>query len=186
LQTSIAIINNITTARLELIATTLTHLRCELERPGGLSALLGVEVPQSWPPGQYDRDAMEFFKDQLEKGGVGAAGWYGWYALRRAGNEGPGILIGCGGYFGPPDEDGVVEVGFSVIPELRQRGYATEIVSALVAHAFSFPGVQRIHAHAAANNAASIRVLVRNGFRNTDSLGEASLLKFHRARTKPF
>lgn len=176
--------NNIPTPRLELIAATLAHLCCELERPHSLSTMLGVQVPTSWPPGQYDRDAMEFFKDQLEKGGVAAVGWYGWYALRKAGSEGPGLLVGSGGYFGPP-EDGALEVGFSVIPESRRRGYATEILSALVEHAFSFPGVQLIHARAAPDNTASIGVLVRNGFRPTDSTGEASLLKFHRARPEP-
>ena len=41
------------------------------------------------------------------------------------------MLVAAGGYFGPP-AGGSVEIGYSVIPEARERGYATELVEALV------------------------------------------------------
>ncbi|MHB8649207.1 MAG: GNAT family N-acetyltransferase, partial [Gaiellaceae bacterium] len=43
-----------------------------------------------------------------------------------------GTVVGDVGFIGPPDESGIVEVGYSVIPDRRRRGYATE--AALFAH----------------------------------------------------
>lgn len=93
------------TARLQLIAANLTHLEAELEAPGALAALLDARVPASWPPGQYDRDAMLFFRTQLIEGGPAVVGWYGWYAVREA-IAGARELVGNGGFFGPPDAAG--------------------------------------------------------------------------------
>ena len=49
----------IETHRLTLIPQTLEHLRIELEEPGRLGVMLNARVPPGWPPGEYDRDAME-------------------------------------------------------------------------------------------------------------------------------
>jgi hypothetical protein len=48
--------------RLTLIASTLVHLRTELESPEQLASLLNAVVSPEWPTGEYDRDAMEFFR----------------------------------------------------------------------------------------------------------------------------
>jgi RimJ/RimL family protein N-acetyltransferase len=73
--------------------------------------------------------------------------------------------VACGGYFGPPSADGSVEIGYSVVPECRRQGYATEVVQALVTRAFAVPGVSRILAEADRENVGSITVLMRSGFR---------------------
>ena len=67
----------IETQRLTLIPTTLEHIRTELEEPSRLGALLGVRVPEGWPPGEYDRDAMEFFRSLLESDAQRYEGWLG-------------------------------------------------------------------------------------------------------------
>src|SRR6185503_12468520 len=103
--------------RLTLIASTLAYVRTELESPDQLATLLGAVVSTDWPTGEYDRNAMEFFRGRLEEGGEEVEGWYGWYAVRDADEEGPRALVGAGGYFGPPDAEGTVEVGYSVLPE---------------------------------------------------------------------
>src|ERR1700722_15222064 len=97
--------------RLTLIASTLAHLRTELESPEQLAGRVNAAVSPGWPTGEYDRDAMEFFRARLEEGGEAVEGWYGWDAVRGADREGPRALIGGGGYFGPPDKSGTVEVG---------------------------------------------------------------------------
>ena len=89
--------------RLTLIASTLAHLRTEFESPQQLASLLNAAVSPEWPTGEYDRDAMEFFRARLEEGGEAVEGWYGWYAVRSADREGPRALVGGAGYFGPPD-----------------------------------------------------------------------------------
>src|SRR4051794_19434895 len=152
------------TARLDLVATTLDHLRAELEAPAELAGLLGAVVPASWPPGLYDRDAMTFFQARLTEGGPAAIGWYGWYAILRPAADQPATLVACAGYFGPPTADGVVEIGYSTAPEFRGRGCATEFVSALTARAWATPGVTQVVAEVHEENAASIKVLERCGF----------------------
>jgi len=151
--------------RLDLIAATAESVRAELEAPERLAALLAVRVEAGWPPGEYDRGAQEFFLDRLVEGGASAVGWYGWYAVRRAAAPAPSVLIGAGGYFGPPGEEGTVEIGFSVMPAWRGLGYATEMAGALVGHAFSDCRIRKVIAHTAADNLASRRVLEKCGLR---------------------
>ena len=119
----------IDTARMRLIAAQLAHLRTELAEPSQLAALLGVEVPASWPPGEYDRDAIVYFLSQYEIRGPAAIGWYGWYAVRRAEGASAAQLVGAGGYFGPPSADGTVEIGYSIVDEMRGEGYGTELAT---------------------------------------------------------
>ena len=118
--------------------------------------LLGAEVPPSWPPGEYDRYAIAYFRDRLMEGGEAVAIWYVWYAIRPATAGSPATLVACGGYFGPPSADGTVEIGYSVVPEWRRHGYATELVQALTTRAFAVPDVRRILAEAEVENVASI------------------------------
>ena len=107
-------------------------------------------MPASWPPGEYDRDAQEFFLERLQSSGGAGTGWYGWYAICgddswRSGfsrsQQASSSLVGAGGFFGPPDDTGVVEVGFSLWPECTGQGFATEMVTALVSHVRSQPRV---------------------------------------------
>lgn len=167
---------------LTLVASTATHVRTELEAPDQLAHLLGAVVSSAWPSGEYDRDAMEFFLARFEEGGESADGWYGWYALSPDDGSAPRTLLGGGGYFGPPGADGMVEVGYSILPEWQRRGYASEIVKLLAAHAFTFSRINRIIAHTAEDNLASIKVLVRSGFQPAGPGAEAGTLRFELAR----
>ncbi len=181
---------HLNTARLSLIATTAEHLRTELEQPDRLTTLLDAEVSSAWPPGEYDRPAMEFFLSCLEAGGEAVEGWYGWYALCTDGPpdgpyDGPPAprrLIGVGGYFGPPDAEGTIEVGYSVLPEWQRRGYASEMVQGLVAHAFTFLAVQQVRAHTNNDNPASMKVLLNAGFQAAGAGDEGGTLRFVRSR----
>jgi RimJ/RimL family protein N-acetyltransferase len=170
------------TARLDLIAATVDQLSAELEDPQKLGALLGAEILPSWPPGEYDRIAMEYFRTRLVEGGSAVAGWYGWYGIRRATAELPPILVVSAGYFGPPTALGSVDIGYSVVPEWRRHGYATETVNALSARALEVPGVHRVLAEAHMANAASIAVLKRCGFRWVGGGHEPTYFRFQRDR----
>jgi [ribosomal protein S5]-alanine N-acetyltransferase len=173
----------IDTPRLTMIAATLEHIRIELESPEQLSSLLDAQVSSDWPTGEYDRDAMEFFRAQLEEGGKEAEGWYGWYAVRTADAENPRTLVGAGGYFGPPDSQGVVEIGYSVLPEWQRQGYASEIARALVEQAFTHAQVAKVIAHTMESNPASIGVLLRCGFLAAGAGAEVGTLRFEHRRT---
>lgn len=156
------------TARLDMIASSVDHLCAEQEAYEDLGAMLGVEVPEGWPPGEYDQAAITFLLEWMAQGGPEAEGWYGWYAILRAepGAEGAtrGVLVGSTGYFGPPDPDGVVQIGYSVVESYRGRGLATEMVAGMTARALAMPGVTSIVAETDEQNIASCKVLERNGF----------------------
>src|SRR5690349_8386060 len=166
------------TPRLDLIAATLAHVEAELESPSRLGSLLGAEIPDGWPPGEYDRDAQEFFRECLERGGDEVVGWYGWYAIRRSDAASSARVVGAGGFLGPPTPEGEVEIGYSLLPETRGQGYATELVRALLEHAFTHLDVQRIVAHTAEGNEASAAVLTRAGFSPAGRGAEPGSLRF--------
>lgn len=170
----------IRTERLELIPATLAVISADMESPDALSRLLDADVPASWPPGEYDRTAMEFFRARLEDGGP--VGWYGWYAVQHPTETTRAVLVGTGGFLGPPGRDGVVEVGYSIAPEFRGRGYARELLQALVIRAFSAPGVVRIVAHTTPANRASIKVLERSGFTLLGAGHEPGTVRYQASR----
>jgi len=61
----------------------------------------------------------------------------------------------------PPD---TVCIGYSVLEEYQNQGYATEAVRYLIPVIFSLPGIRQIIATTYPYLAASIRVLEKNGF----------------------
>ncbi len=175
----------IATPRLDLVAGTLALAEAELRDPAELAASLGCIVPPSWPPGEYDRTAIEYLRDRMREGGEVCAGWYSWYALERgaAAATAPPTLVAAGGYFGPP-VDGEVEIGYSVIPEAQGRGIATEMARALVAHAFEQPLVRSVRAHTFDSNPASIRVLEHCGFARVGPGEQPETVRFRVGRPR--
>ena len=71
------------TRRLDLVPASLEHLQAELYAPRDLASILGARIPASWPPGEYDRDALGYFHARLEAEGSASLGWYVWYAITR-------------------------------------------------------------------------------------------------------
>ena len=69
----------------------------------------------------------------------------------------------------PVDMNGVVdiEIGFHLARSVWGRGYATELAIGLLAYGFATFAVPRIISFAQPDNAASRRVLVKSGFRET-------------------
>jgi RimJ/RimL family protein N-acetyltransferase len=64
----------------------------------------------------------------------------------------------------PPGADGSVEIGYSVAPERRRRGYATSAVSLVCAEVRRTGLALELRAETSVDNPASQRVLERNGF----------------------
>ena len=73
-------------------------------------------------------------------------------------------VIGAASFKGPPDDDGVVEIAYGIVPAYQGRGYATEAASALVTFAVERVDVCTIRAHTLPANDASMRVLAKAGF----------------------
>jgi RimJ/RimL family protein N-acetyltransferase len=171
------------TPRLELVAATLGHLEAELAGNGELQKILGAAVPDDWPPGEYDRAAQELFREMMAGGGPGLVGWLTWYAVARDAGGGKS-LIGGAGFHGSP-ASGVVEIGYSVLPAERGRGYAGEMVRALVAWAFSHGDVEEVIAHTSDENATSTRVLLGCGFTRIEPESDADSVEYRIKRNSP-
>jgi [ribosomal protein S5]-alanine N-acetyltransferase len=152
------------TAHLELVAATVSHLEAELSGAEALGVMLGAVVAEGWPPGELDRHALGFFKARLQAAGEAGVGWYNWYGIALDADGRRDSLVASGGYLGPPEDDGSVEIGYSVVPAARRRGYAAEFVEFLTARAFKFHPVQAVTAHTLESNATSAGVLLRCGF----------------------
>jgi ribosomal-protein-alanine N-acetyltransferase len=73
-------------------------------------------------------------------------------------------VIGAASFKGPPDDDGVVEIAYGIVPAYQGQGYATEAASALVEFAMERVEVCTIRAHTMPDGNASMRVLVKTGF----------------------
>ena len=172
----------IPTARLTLIPAIQILLQLELNDKAAFAARLGVRLPDDWPPGEYDSDAIQFFLDKLSEEGPDSVGWYGWYALLQDSSNVASVLVGCGGYLGPPDETGSVEIGYSICRRWRGKGLARELVQALTDNALGL-GAQRIVARASEANPASISVLLSCGFQQKPST-DPCVLQFEYAHSR--
>jgi RimJ/RimL family protein N-acetyltransferase len=74
-------------------------------------------------------------------------------------------VVGDIGFYGRPDADGAVTVGYGLAPPARGRGYATEALRAVLAWALAQPGVRRVQADTTHANVPSQRVMERAGMR---------------------
>ncbi len=108
-------------------------------------------------------------------------GWFGWYALARIGEAKQPVLIGSGGFLGPP-EGGSVQMGYSLLPLFQRQGYATEMVGGLARWAFDQPGVEAIVAETEWANPHSVRVLEKVGFKPAGSASEPGGARFELRR----
>jgi [ribosomal protein S5]-alanine N-acetyltransferase len=91
-----------------------------------------------------------------------------WYWVRNEpGMEGR-TLIGNGGILQSENDPSSVVLGYSVLDEFRNQGYATEAVRSLIPEIFSRPGICTIIATTYPDLPASIRVLEKTGFVKTD------------------
>ncbi len=143
-----------------LVPSTADLVDAELLGAPVLARELGVKVSPDWPPDDMHA-VLEFFANQLRYN-PNQEGWRGWYWIA---NDLPvPELIGNGGFKGPPDPLGQVEIGYEVLDPFRGRGYATEAVRAMVRWALDLADVDTVVAECLPDNVASQRVLSKAGF----------------------
>jgi RimJ/RimL family protein N-acetyltransferase len=84
-------------------------------------------------------------------------------------------VIGDCGTHGSADETGVIEIGYGLAQPFRGRTYGTELVGAMTEWLLARPGIRAVRASTLADNAASRRILEKNGFSLTgyDDHGQA-------------
>ena len=144
----------------DVILIPLNAAALDAELSGDVDALaecLGVAVDE-WPPtgGEWDQDAMRLFRRLIDAPDFDAR--FGPHYVISG-----GALVASGGFFGPPDEHGEVEIGYSVCEGMRRRGVATATIAELCRQA-AVLHCTAVRARVRLDNIGSLRSLERNGF----------------------
>lgn len=151
------------TPRLRLVALDARLSALQLHDRKGFFRALNVQSEAAWPPELNNTESMAQTRDRLAEHPE-EAGWHSWVFIMRWADDAPGRLVGNGGFYGPPDEDGIAEIGYSMLPSFREQGLATEAVQGLTAWAFSQGELKLIRARTKISGTASQRVLEKSGF----------------------
>jgi RimJ/RimL family protein N-acetyltransferase len=140
------------------------HLRALLQGPEEFENLAGLRAAD----GIRDQllSASVEFLSTLEAAKAGDPWQFGFAVIHKIDN----VLIGIGGFPGPPDSDGVAEIAYGIAPGYQEKGYATEVANALIDFASRDSRVKTIRAHTLARTNASTRVLEKCGLKK---VGEA-------------
>ena len=152
--------------RLSLVDGNLELLTAAVAGGGALEALLGVSVADDWAgfpealpvlrasytknPDGHPLGSLFFFEPKVR------------------------MLVGFGGFKGPPSADGVVEIGYAVAPAFRGKGLATDAVEQMVQRAFVDTTVRAVDAHTLGHANPSTRVLEKSGFQKIAEFSDPS------------
>ena len=172
----------IVTQRLCLLALDAASARDQLEGRARFFKRLRVHPPVLWPPPLYDDRAMRWGLARLDEG------WDPAWLMRAVVTRAPGLgrarLVGVAGFKGPPDENGEIEIGYSIVPSEQRKGYCTEAVAALLEFAWSDPRTVFVSAHTHSDEAAeaSRKVLERAGFRGQKKIEENFVVRYEKLR----
>ncbi len=154
---------HLTTDRLILFETNIPVLEASIRGDEALAELLDIVVPENWQTTglfPYIQVLEKMKADRREEG------WWMYLPVLKEEKK----LIGSCGYKGFPDEQGIVEIGYEIIPSLRKQGFATELAKELINHAFSFKEVKKVIAHTEPITNPSTRVLEKCGMAKTKKI----------------
>jgi len=171
------------TERLQLVPATIALCDAEVRGAAFVARTLGATVPESWPPPVFEPDDVARVRQQLVADPT-AGRWTLYYLLRHSdsGAAAP-ALIGIAGYIAPPTRDGIVEIGYAILPQHQRQGLATEAVDALLDLAFADANVHVVVATTYAALLPSIRVLQKTGFIETAYTPATGLMRFEYRRS---
>ena len=154
-------ITNIATPRLELVSMSVPFMEALARKDlAAASAEIGAIVP-AWMADELEN----FLKYRLSQLRLDPAirVWLG-RAMVLTEPHGGRRVVGSIGFHGPPDGQGRLEVGYSVDPPFRRRGYASESVKALFDWAHREHGITRFIASISPDNEPSLRLTAAFGF----------------------
>jgi len=160
--------------RMTMVAANTGLVQADLRDVTLLGMMLDAIVPENWPPDLYDREPMEYALRQLAD--PAEHGWSFWYLLSSEREESE--VLGICGFKGRPNAAGSVEIGYSVLSQFRNQGFATEAVERLVTWAFSHQSVVEVCAETLPHLQQSIRVMQKNGFVYTGSGSELGVVRY--------
>ena len=149
-----------------LVVFSVAALDAEGVSVGALCDQLAVAQPVSWPPPFGGDGVRNWFRQRL-LAEPSHAPWLGHYIVSQI--AGADTLVGTSGFKGPPDGNGTVEIGYSIVSAYHRKGIGRAAVETLLAQAFGEPRVNRVVAETPADFLASRGLLETCGFERIGS-----------------
>lgn len=174
------IFSPINTERMSLVPATVKLYLLELHDRPAFASTLNAHVPQEWPPDQITPEVIEEFIGRMQAKDRKVWSFY-WLLCQKA-TELP-VLIGSGGFL--VHEKGTLEIGYSILSDYQNKGYATEAVRSMLQWAFSSLKKDCIIANTYPNLKSSIRVLEKNGFVFKGKGSEEGTITYQLQRENP-
>ena len=111
-----------------------------------------------------------------------------WICMFNVQRNSDNTEVGQCGFKGPPDELGLVEIGYGIADAYQRQGLATDAIAALLQFAQRSGTILTVRAHTKQDNVASRRVLEKNGFQSLGQFidpedGEVDRYEYHLATT---
>jgi len=153
----------IETSRLSIVVATEPILEAALRGDKSLSAALGAKVDHGWT--EFGDSIFRFSLEMIKKNPSDLI-WWSYLPVLKEEN----VLIGSCGYKGPPDKEGIVEIGYEIAEAYRNRGLATELAKGLTDFAFTQAEVKAVKAHTLAAVNPSGSVLKKCGMKKVAEL----------------
>ena len=125
-----------------------------------LARHLNADVPDGWPPELVTPETLHEFIGLLNA--PGGSRFYSFYWIRVDDTGSERTLIGSGGCL--IRDDGIPEIGYSVLESFRCQGYATEAVWVITSWLKETLSPAFIRAYTFPSLTGSIRVLEKNGY----------------------
>jgi RimJ/RimL family protein N-acetyltransferase len=124
-------------------------------------------------------------RDQIARSPVDAL-----WVTRLVVSSESGEIVGRAGFHGPPDGNGMVEIGYSIDPLRRRLGYARAALVILLETARRTAGVGIVRASVRPDNLPSRRLIDQYGFREVgeqwdDEDGLETILEVDPCCSKP-
>lgn len=151
------------TPRLTLASVDLPTYKAIFAGMPELSRYLNIRVPAVFS--EFGLEPYYYSYEQVKANPANAQWWT--YLFVHTARQ---ALAGVGGYAGGPDEQGIVEIGYSIYENFQNQGLATEAAQGLIQQAFKHPDVTTVQAHTLAQENASVRVLKTCGMVFTNEI----------------
>lgn len=124
-------------------------------------AAAGLTLPDGWPDPHDERFLRLRLRQMREDEGVQP-----WLVRAMVSRDRERGMLGHIGFHGPPDERGMAEMGYTVLPPFRRRGYALEAARGMMDWALREHGVRLFRLSISPDNAPSLAMAAKMGFRH--------------------
>lgn len=154
------------TERLILIPFTLEVTNTLQSGDTSILLRLGLQLTPYWP----DQEAIDTFPKIITNLNLvqEPTGFESYMVVHRESMT----VIGDAGFKGLPNAEGEVDIGYAIIAQAQNRGYAQETAKSLINWAFQQPAVKAVTARCLLDNAPSARVLVKLGMQQVSTTEE--------------